>query len=264
MTAEATICFTPDSLADYTDALVLVTPKGQLQVPVLGRRPPPALTLPDILDVGHVVLSGTTAKSFQFVNMGGEGQFQLLSVTQFQAVEKFVADLVDKEGADAAVWDATQQLQSQSFSSSSSGRTALQVNADTAAGAPSSTVGTLASTADAAAGGSSGATVSTLASDAELELGRFRVSPARFGAQPGQTAELHVSFSPCETGRVEEEVVMVCDNCQVHRMLLRGHGSLVDVEWMEVDGRSITAQDKDFALWFGEVRARVLRIIWGD
>ena len=233
MTAEATICFTPDSLADYTDALVLITPKGQLQVPVLGRRPPPALTLPEVLDVGHVVLGGTTARVFDFVNTGGEGRFQLMSTAPFAAV----AEAGEGGVAGAGVWDRAQhELQLQSSNSSSRSSASAQP--------PSATAGTAATCSS----------TGSASSYAELVLGRFRVSPARFGVQPGDQASLHVSFNPCETGWVEEEVVMVCDNCQVQRLLLRGYGSLVDVAWTEVDSRSITVQDLESALWFGEVR----------
>lgn len=59
MAAEVTVNFTPDSLADYDDELVVDTQLGQLRVPLRGRRPPPQLTLPPVIDAGPVLLGNT-------------------------------------------------------------------------------------------------------------------------------------------------------------------------------------------------------------
>lgn len=55
MCAEVELHFTPDSLADYDDELIVLTQHGRLQLPLRGRRPPPVLTLPSI-DAGDVLL----------------------------------------------------------------------------------------------------------------------------------------------------------------------------------------------------------------
>jgi hypothetical protein len=56
MAVELAVRFTPDSPADYDDVIVAVTPAGRLEVPLRGRRPPPALTLGGAVDVGPALL----------------------------------------------------------------------------------------------------------------------------------------------------------------------------------------------------------------
>jgi hypothetical protein len=59
MAAELTVRFTPDSLGDYDDLLVVTTQLGRLEVPLRGRRPPPALTLPAVVELGDVLIGNT-------------------------------------------------------------------------------------------------------------------------------------------------------------------------------------------------------------
>jgi hypothetical protein len=51
LAADVAVCFTPDSRADYTDSLVVDSPGGRFEVPLLGRRRHPKLTLPAVLQV---------------------------------------------------------------------------------------------------------------------------------------------------------------------------------------------------------------------
>lgn len=51
--AQVVIRFTPDSLADYTDEVVVDTALARFAVPLRAHRPPPLLTL---LQVGHRAL----------------------------------------------------------------------------------------------------------------------------------------------------------------------------------------------------------------
>lgn len=59
MAVEVTLRFTPDSLADYDDSLTIVTQLGRLVTPLRGRRHPPALSLPGVIEMGDVLLGNT-------------------------------------------------------------------------------------------------------------------------------------------------------------------------------------------------------------
>lgn len=48
MAAELTLRFCPDSLADYDDSFTLDTAGSRVSIPMLGRRPPPSLSLPQV------------------------------------------------------------------------------------------------------------------------------------------------------------------------------------------------------------------------
>jgi hypothetical protein len=51
MAAEVNVCFMPDSLGGYEDAFTVDSPGGRFEVPLVGRRPAPALSLPLVLQV---------------------------------------------------------------------------------------------------------------------------------------------------------------------------------------------------------------------
>jgi hypothetical protein len=51
MSAEVSVCFTPDTLGDYADAFAVETQLGRFEVSLRGSRPHPQLTLPEELQV---------------------------------------------------------------------------------------------------------------------------------------------------------------------------------------------------------------------
>jgi len=52
-----TVTFTPNSLHDVDDVMVVETGQGSLQVPLLVRRDPPMLTLPPQILIGPTLVS---------------------------------------------------------------------------------------------------------------------------------------------------------------------------------------------------------------
>ncbi len=54
----------------------VVTADGVLRVPLLAQRPPPALTLPALVDVGPALVGGTLHLQLPFRNAGGAGTFR--------------------------------------------------------------------------------------------------------------------------------------------------------------------------------------------
>ena len=60
-----TVTFTPTNLEDITHALMLETGQGALEVPLLTRRDPPRLTLPQQISVGPTIV-GNKQVNFAF------------------------------------------------------------------------------------------------------------------------------------------------------------------------------------------------------
>nr|CAB3238197.1 deleted in lung and esophageal cancer protein 1 [Phallusia mammillata] len=74
----------------------------------------------------------------------------------------------------------------------------------------------------------------TLVNPSCLDLGVFQIRPAVFEVLAGQTTALELIFSPGETDKYKEELVMVCDNCQVKEFTIQGEGQSAAVELVSV------------------------------
>ena len=55
-----------------------------------------------------------------------------------------------------------------------------------------------------------------------LSLGPFLVSPKEFELLPGESNDLHLTFTPPEIGWFSKDVSMACDNGQVLTFTLTG------------------------------------------
>ncbi|KAL0048861.1 hypothetical protein WJX82_001204 [Trebouxia sp. C0006] len=77
-----TITFTPNSLHNVDDVMVVETGQGSLQVPLLVRRDPPALTLPHQILIGPTLVSNKQVVSITCTNNGGPGQFSIIGQGQ--------------------------------------------------------------------------------------------------------------------------------------------------------------------------------------
>ncbi|CAH1233881.1 DLEC1 [Branchiostoma lanceolatum] len=79
MSCQYTVRFAPDSLADYDDCVQVQTQSASpMYIKVKGRREPPALTLPSVLDCGHCLVGGCRVVQFLCRNEGGPGRFCLM------------------------------------------------------------------------------------------------------------------------------------------------------------------------------------------
>ncbi|XP_056594485.1 deleted in lung and esophageal cancer protein 1 isoform X2 [Triplophysa dalaica] len=85
MSCQYTVRFTPDSLADYEDALVVETQSPYpLIIPVEAHRPPPILTLPSVLDCGYCLAGGVKFIEVFCRNEGlSAGTFCIMPKTQW-------------------------------------------------------------------------------------------------------------------------------------------------------------------------------------
>ncbi|KAM6900472.1 deleted in lung and esophageal cancer protein 1 [Xenentodon cancila] len=87
MSCKYALSFTPDSLGDYKDFIVVETPaESVLVVPIEARRPPPILTLSRVLDCGYCLVGGVKFVEFLCQNVGlSTGTFCIIPKSQWPA-----------------------------------------------------------------------------------------------------------------------------------------------------------------------------------
>ncbi|RVE58808.1 hypothetical protein OJAV_G00197420 [Oryzias javanicus] len=85
MSCKYSLRFTPDSLSDYKDFLVVETQAEEvLLVPIQAERPPPILTLPRVLDCGYCLVGGLKYVEFLCQNVGrSAGTFCIVPKSQW-------------------------------------------------------------------------------------------------------------------------------------------------------------------------------------
>lgn len=81
--ALVSVRFRPDTLADFHDTLWVVTEGGIIGVPLIARREPPNLTIPDTIDVGNTFVNDRRCVSVVCRNQGGEGRFLLVADSEW-------------------------------------------------------------------------------------------------------------------------------------------------------------------------------------
>ncbi|XP_054893916.1 deleted in lung and esophageal cancer protein 1 [Poeciliopsis prolifica] len=87
MSCQYTLRFSPDSLGDFKDFLVVQTESQRLfVVPIEARRHPPVLTLPRVLDCGYCLVGGVKFLEFICQNVGlSAGTFYIIPKDQWPA-----------------------------------------------------------------------------------------------------------------------------------------------------------------------------------
>ena len=78
MACQVNIQFSPDSLSDYDDYIVVVSDLNRFQVPIKAFRPPPELSIPQTLDAGCCLVGNVAETKILCKNSGGTGRFRLL------------------------------------------------------------------------------------------------------------------------------------------------------------------------------------------
>lgn len=74
----------------------------------------------------------------------------------------------------------------------------------------------------------------TVVSPGYLDLGEFQIHPAVFELLASQTMVLRLAFSPGAAEKYSEELVMVCDNCQIQNLTIDGEGQCAAIELLSV------------------------------
>ncbi|XP_028403887.1 deleted in lung and esophageal cancer protein 1-like isoform X2 [Dendronephthya gigantea] len=84
MSCQFAVKFAPDSLTDYVDKVQIRTQlDDSLDIAVLGKRKPPQLTIPTILDCGYCLVGGNKTVVFKCLNVGGPGRFCILHESEW-------------------------------------------------------------------------------------------------------------------------------------------------------------------------------------
>lgn len=87
-----------------------------------------------------------------------------------------------------------------------------------------------------------------------LMAGHFTLSPTAFSLGRGETVQLHASFRPPAEGSYSEEVVVVCDNCNVQHVGLHGEGTLVRVTLLGEGLIVAKGREREWGLELSHVR----------
>ncbi|XP_060064823.1 deleted in lung and esophageal cancer protein 1-like [Ylistrum balloti] len=86
MSCHYAIRFAPDSLRDFDDEIKVQTQSStSVIVPLQGRRQPPNLTLPQVLDVGYCLVGSYHVVQFIVRNIGGNGRFCIMPRSSWPA-----------------------------------------------------------------------------------------------------------------------------------------------------------------------------------
>ncbi|XP_069130810.1 deleted in lung and esophageal cancer protein 1-like isoform X4 [Argopecten irradians] len=86
MSCHYAIRFAPDALRDFDDEIKIQTQSSNIvSVPLQGRRPPPKITLPPVLDVGFCLVGGYHVVQFIVKNTGGNGRFCIMPRSSWPA-----------------------------------------------------------------------------------------------------------------------------------------------------------------------------------
>ena len=72
--------------------------------------------------------------------------------------------------------------------------------------------------------------------DEMIDIAPFKLFPAEFSLESGETIELKVLFKPQSVKEISREFVMVCDNCQVKTFNLTGTGCRIGVQITSLGG----------------------------
>ena len=85
MAAAVMLRFTPDTMADAADTLIIDGDMSRLEVPLRAVRPPPRLSLPQQLHLGAVYKCNTMSVTHTLDCTGGSGQFSIVPADVWRA-----------------------------------------------------------------------------------------------------------------------------------------------------------------------------------
>ncbi|NXN13017.1 DLEC1 protein, partial [Indicator maculatus] len=97
MTCQYTVQFLPESIGDYEDCIIVETPASKpLLIPLQARRPPPVLTLPEIIDCGSCLVGGIKSTKLLCRNEGtNTGMFCIMPKSAWPPPNSRAAATVD-------------------------------------------------------------------------------------------------------------------------------------------------------------------------
>jgi hypothetical protein len=72
------------------------------------------------------------------------------------------------------------------------------------------------------------------------------LTPSEFYLYQGSALDIYVSFNPEKEGRLEENLILACDNQTSEFYKLTGYGAMLDLNIIAVDGKQVNFKENKF------------------
>ena len=79
-----------------------------------------------------------------------------------------------------------------------------------------------------------------------IRIGSFTLTPSEFYLYSGSAIDVYVSFNPEKEGKLEENLILACDNQTSEFYKLTGYGAMMDLEIIAVDGKEVNFKENPF------------------
>lgn len=79
-----------------------------------------------------------------------------------------------------------------------------------------------------------------------IRLGSFTLTPSEFYLYSGSAIDIYVSFNPEREGKLEENLILACDNQTSEFYKLTGFGAMMDLDIIAVDGKEVNFKENPF------------------
>lgn len=79
-----------------------------------------------------------------------------------------------------------------------------------------------------------------------IRIGSFTLNPSEFYLYSGSAIDIYVSFNPEREGKLEENLILACDNQTSEFYKLTGYGAMMDLDIIAVDGKEVNFKENPF------------------
>lgn len=79
-----------------------------------------------------------------------------------------------------------------------------------------------------------------------IRIGSFTLTPSEFYLYSGSAIDIYVSFNPDKEGKLEENLILACDNQTSEFYKLTGYGAMMDLDIVAVDGKEVNFKENPF------------------
>ena len=79
-----------------------------------------------------------------------------------------------------------------------------------------------------------------------IRIGSFTLTPSEFYLYSGSAIDVYVSFNPEREGKLEENLILACDNQTSEFYKLTGYGAIMDLDIIAVDGKEVNFKENPF------------------
>ena len=79
-----------------------------------------------------------------------------------------------------------------------------------------------------------------------IRIGSFTLTPSEFYLYQGSAIDVYVSFNPEKEGKLEENLILACDNQTSEFYKLTGYGAMMDLDIIAVDNKEVNFKENPF------------------